>query len=112
MKIMKLHFFSGRNKSKEIFQNSQKFSVIYKIINHIIPNSIPCGINKSVYQEKEILFQPFSFYYVKNVKFDYENYLADIELETIVKKEILEEKIRIGKKVIYDKKDNLVRINE
>ena len=109
---MKLHFFSGRNKSKEIFQNSQKFSVIYKIKNHIIPNSIPCGINKSVYQEKEILFQPFSFYYVKNVKFDYENYLADIELETIVKKEILEEKIRIGKKVIYDKKNNLVRINE
>ena len=107
--------FSGRDKSKEIFQNSQKFSVIYKIKNHIIPNSIPCGINiqnESVYQEKEILFQPFSFYYVKNVKFDYENYLADIELETIVKKEILEEKIRIGKKVIYDKKNNLVRINE
>ena len=45
MKNMKLHFFSGRNKSKEIFQNSQKFSVIYKIKNHIIPNSIPCGIN-------------------------------------------------------------------
>ena len=112
---MKLHFFSGRNKSKEIFQNSQKFSVIYKIKYHIIPNWIPCGINiqnESVYPEKEILFQPFSFYYVKNVKFDYENYLADIELETIVKKEILEEKIRIGKKVIYDKKDNLVRINE
>ena len=107
--------FSGRDKSKEIFQNSQKFSVIYKIKNHIIPNSIPCGINiqnESVYPEKEILFQPFSFYYVKNVKFDYENYLADIELETIVKKEILEEKIRIGKKVIYDKKNNLVRINE
>ena len=107
--------FSGRDKSKEIFQNSQKFSVIYKIKNHIIPNSIPCGINiqnESVLPEKEILFQPFSFYYVKNVKFDYENYLADIELETIVKKEILEEKIRIGKKVIYDKKNNLVRINE
>ena len=108
--------FSGRDKSKEIFQNSQKFSVIYKIINHIIPNSIPCGINiqnESEYKkEKEILFQPFSFYYVKNVKFDYENYLADIELETIVKKEILEEKIRIGKKVIYDKKNNVVRINE
>jgi hypothetical protein len=113
---MKLHFFSGRDKSKEIFQNSQKFSVIYKIKNHIIPNSIPCGTNiqnESEYKkENEILFQPFSFYYVKNVKFDYENYLADIELETIVKKEILEEKIRIGKKVIYDKKDNLVRINE
>ena len=101
---------------KKYFKILKKFSVIYKIINHIIPNSIPCGINiqnESEYKkENEILFQPFSFYYVKNVKFDYENYLADIELETIVKKEILEEKIRIGKKVIYDKKNNLVRINE
>ena len=65
---MKLHFFSGRNKSKEIFQNSQKFSVIYKIINHIIPNSIPCGINiqnESVYPEKELYFNLFLFIMLK-----------------------------------------------
>ena len=108
--------WSGRKNSREVFKNSNKFSVIYKIINHVIPNSISCGINiqnESKYKkEKEILFQPFSFYYVKNVFFDYKNYLADIELETIVKKEILEEKIRIGKKVIYDKNANLVRIDE
>ena len=108
--------WSGRKNSREVFKNSNKFSVIYKIINHVIPDSISCGINiqnESKYKkEKEILFQPFSFYYVKNVFFDYKNYLADIELETIVKKEILEEKIRIGKKVIYDKNANLVRIDE
>ena len=108
--------WSGRNKSREVFEHSKKFSVIYTIINHVIPNSIPCGINvqkvSEYKKEKEILFQPFSFYYVKNVNFDYKNYLADIELETIVKKEILEEKIRIGKKVIYDEKENLVRIDE
>ena len=107
---------SGRKNSREIFRFSKKFSVIYKIINHVVPNSISCGINiqneSQFKREKEILFQPFSFYYVKNVNFDYENYLADIELETIVKKEILEEKIRIGKKVIYDEKENLVRIDE
>ena len=94
----------------------KKFSVIYTIINHVIPNSISCGINiQNVYkykEEKEILFHPFSFYSVKNVNFDYKNYLADIELQTIVKKEILEEKIRIEKKVIYDKNANLVRIDE
>ena len=97
--------------------NIQKnFLLNYTIINHVIPNSIPCGINVQKVsehkKEKEILFQPFSFYYVKNVNFDYKNYLADIELETIVKKEILEEKIRIGKKVIYDENANLVRIDE
>ena len=107
---------SGRKNSREIFRFSKKFSVIYKIINHVVLNSISCGINiqneSQFKREKEILFQPFSFYYVKNVNFDYENYLADIELETIVKKEILEEKIRIGKKVIYDENANLVRIDE
>ena len=34
-------------------------------------------------EEKEILYQPFSFYYVKDVKINHENYTADIYLETI-----------------------------
>ena len=36
----------------------------------------------------------------------------DIELEIIPKKEILEEKIKQGKKVIYNKKSNLILIDE
>ena len=46
------------------------------------------------------------------MKFDFGKYTVDIELETISKKEILEEKIREGKKVIYDRKLNLVLIDE
>ena len=108
--------FSGRKKSKEIFENCRKFSVIYKITNIVNEDNVSCGIDiqkESKYKkEKEILFQPFTFYLVKNVDFNFENYTVDIELETIPKKEILEEKIKQGKKVIYDKKQNLILIDE
>jgi len=108
--------WSGREKSKENFKASRNFSVIYKITNIVKKNCIPCGINiqdESEYDdEKEILFQPFTFYFVKDVFFDFQKYTVDIELETISKKEILEDKIREGKKVIYDTKLNMVIIDE
>ncbi len=46
------------------------------------------------------------------MKFDYENYTADIDLEIIQKNEILGERIREGKKVIYDKENNIMIIEE
>ena len=108
--------FSKRKKSKEIFDKQRKFSVIYKIKNYEKKNCIPCGIdieNISKYgYEKEILYQPFSFYFVKNVKINYEKYTTDIDLELIPKMEILEEEIRKGKKVIYDEKNNMMTIEE
>jgi len=107
--------FASRDKAKEIFKEYHKFSVIYKITNFAPNNCVPCGINiqnEAVFKEKEILFQPFTFYLVKNVDFNFDNYTVDIELEVIPKKEILEEKIREGKKVIYDKKLNMMLIDE
>ena len=103
--------WSGRNNSKMIYFQDKKFSVIYKIKNCNTVDSIPCGIfiqDLSEYQsEKEVLFQPFTFYLVKSVKFNFGTYSVDIELETIMKKEILEYQIRKGKKVGYD---NLMRL--
>ena len=62
--------------------------------------------------EKEILIQPFSFCLVENIEFDYNNYTVDIDLELIQKKEILEEKIKKGKKITFDKNTNLLVIDE
>ena len=108
--------WSGRKNSKENFNLNQKFSVIYKITNIVNENNISCGINiqeESQYtNEKEILFQPFTFYFVRNINFNFDDYTLDIELEIIPKKEILEEKIKQGKKVIYNKKSNLILIDE
>ena len=107
--------FSGREKAKEIFKEYKKFSVIYKITNNVIDNCIPCGIDiqAETYftSEKEILFQPFTFYLVKNFEFNFIECTADIELETISKKEILEEKIKYGKKVLFDQKLCLLYID-
>ena len=105
--------FSSRDKIKEIYEAKKLFSVVYIIKDSVKENCVPCGINiQSIaeYEEKEILFQPFSFYYVEDVKFNYKNYYVDVYLETISKKEIFEEKIKNGKKVIYDEKANLMVI--
>ena len=109
-------FFSSRERIQELYKAKKYFSVIFKIKNYFKNNCISCGIDiqsiSKYEEEKEILFQPFSFYFVRNVKFDYEKYTVDIDLEIIPKKEILEEKIREGGKVIYDKETNLMVIEE
>ena len=98
--------FSGRKNAKEQYKTKKIFSVIYIITNNHYNNWIPNGINvqeESAYKkEREILFQPFSFYIVKKVDINKEDYTADIYLETIGKTEILEEKIKKGKKIMFN----------
>ena len=60
--------------------------------------------------KKKYYFNLFLFFFVEDVKFDYENYTVDIDMEMISKKEILEEKIRKGGKIVYDKDLNLLVI--
>ena len=104
--------FSGRKTSKEQYKTQKKFSVIYIITNNYKNNWVPNGINvqeESAYKnEKEILFQPFSFYYVRKIDINKENYTADIYLETVGKIEILEEKIKRGKILSYNKSYNIM----
>ena len=106
--------FAQREISKKIFNENRKFSVIYYIQNIQKKNCFPCGIDiqeiSEYANEKEILFQPFSFYLVKNVIFNFNKYTVDIYLELIPKEEIFEEKIRFGKKIVYDKTKNLMVI--
>ena len=112
IKISKLS--SGRKRSKEIFESKRLFSVIYYIKNIYRDNWIPNLINvtnESKYRkEKDFLFQPFSFFHVKDVQIDMENYTGDIYLETIGRTEILEEKIKNGKEIIYNKEENIMQI--
>lgn len=61
-------------------------------------------------KEKEILYLPFSFFFVKDVIIDHKNYKADIYLETIGKKEILEEQIRIGKEIKYNENEKIMEV--
>ena len=112
-KEAKAKSFSGRyTTSSSIYITNLKFSVIFIIKNIYKNNWISNGINiqeLSMYPgEKEILFQPFSFYYVIDVKIDLKNYTADIYLETIGKTKILEEELKNGKEIRYNKTDNII----
>ena len=106
--------FSGRDHAKNQFKNNKIFSVIYIIHNNYKNNWVSNGINvqnESAYKiEKEILYQPFSFYLVKKVNIDIKNYIADIYLETVGKKEILEEKIKKGKSIEYNKSAQIMEV--
>ena len=108
--------WAGRKDPRKLYENSLKFSVVYYIINRYKNNWIPNGINvqkEAQYKkEKEYLYQPFSFYFVRDVQIDYVNYQADIYLETIGKTEILEEQIKKGKEIEYNEKENIMQIKK
>ena len=63
---------------------------------------------KKIKKINEILFLTFSFFLIKKVNFDYNNYTADIYLETIGKTEILEEKIKKDKNIFYNEKERIM----
>ena len=108
--------FSGRNNAKAQYKTNKIFSVIYIITNYFKNNWISNGVNieaESFYKiEKEILYQPFSFYYVRDVQIDLPNCSADIYLDTIGKNEILEEKIKAGETIIYNEKEKIMEVNK
>ena len=102
------------------FINSHKtqnnYGVLFKInynYNDKIWEYLTINISSiSEYQnEDERLFLPFTFYKIKNFELNIENRLAKIELDCIFKKEILEEKLNEKNNVIYNKKDNIMELD-
>jgi hypothetical protein len=61
-------------------------------------------------KEQEILYQPFSFYFVRNVEIDKEHYTANIYLETIGKMEILEEQLKFGKSIEFNSNKRIMQV--
>jgi hypothetical protein len=110
--------YAGREKSNLIYRTNLYFSVIFEIKNIYKNGWVPSGVsilyypNNYIEKEKDYLniFLPFTFYYVRDVKINTERKTADIHLETIGKREILEEEIKMGKKVEYNVKENIVQI--
>ena len=105
--------YSGRYKSKEQYRTCKIFSVIFNIINNCHKNWIPNCFRlqeKLENNEEDVIFRPFTFFFVKKVDVDINNYTADIYLETIGKTEILEEKIKLGKSIIYNEKEKIMEV--
>ena len=104
--------WAGRDTPKDKYDGL--FSVVFCIENLWKKGWISNGINLqevSFYKnEKEILFEPFTFCHVKDVKFDIKKYTADIYLETIGKTEILENAIKNGNKIEFNKDLNIMEV--
>jgi serine/threonine protein kinase len=105
--------WAGRDDTVSLYKTNLKFSVVFNIKNNFKKKWISNGINvqqlSEFQDEKEILYQPFSFYYVRDVHIDIVNYMADIFLETIGKEEILEEQIKMGKNIIFNEKEKIMQ---
>ena len=108
--------FAARGKERNIYETNLIFSVIFIITNFYKNNYVSSGIDiqniSNFKNEKENIFQPFTFYFVSDVQIDEKNYIADIYLETIGKNEILEKEIRNGKKIEYNRKKNIFQIKK
>lgn len=105
----------GWAKRRESSKDKQ-FSVMFYIDNDYYDNKFSNCINvQKIAQyndEKEILFQAFTFYLVKKVKIDMQKKEADIYLKTIRKTHILEEEMKKGKSFEYDKKNKMLIISD
>ena len=106
--------FAGRKDTLTLYKTANKFSVVFKIKNFCKNNWVSNGINvqniSQYKKEKEILYQPFSFYKVREVQIDYKHYSADISLETIGKTEILEEQIKMNKQIKYNQDKDIMEV--
>ena len=119
-KIIIFSSFTSMSESEDVvkrtfaYKRKYYFSVIFYIKNLHKDKWISSGINiqqiSNKKYEKEIIFQPFSFYRVIDVEINIKNYEAKIYLETIGKKEILEEEIKDHNHIIkYIENDNIVK---
>lgn len=108
--------WAGMNNSKEKYKINHKFCIEFIIINRFKKNYISNAINiqnESPYKsERAFLFQPFSFYFVKDVQIDTQNYTSTIYLETIGKEEILEEQIKKGKEIEFNEKAQIMEVKK
>ena len=111
--------FSGRIDDTDELVKARKsekiFSVIFYISFDLKSNWIPNGIDVqdiSCYSEEEILFQPFTFFKITKVDINFDKNIADIDLEVIGRKEILENKIKDNKMIIYNMKEGIMEIVE
>ena len=114
------HQFSGRDLLYE--ERNKLFSVIFEIHYKIDDNNpyndifypICFDIMKlSKYEkEEEVLFQPFSFFKVKKIDINFNNYTADIVLSVIKKLDVLEIFIKEKYRLKYNKEFNIVEVPE
>ena len=117
--------FSGRKKGQGFYENyyyplenrkkNKLFSVLltinYNYKKEWEPNAISIKALSENKNEDEYIFPPFSFFKILKFDIDFENYMADITLESIGKKSILEKVIQEDKIILYNEKEKIMEEN-
>lgn len=95
--------YGGRETEVPTRKSEGLFSVVFSIDHKISRGAIPNGIkieSISYFEtESETLFLPFSFFKVKKVSIDLDNFTCDIDLENICRTVIFEKKMKEGKEI-------------
>ena len=108
---LRIGFCLKRQNPLDNYKTNLTFQTYFTIINKN-HNAIDIH-NYSYYKgERENIFQPFTFYYVRDVKIDIKNYTAEIYLESIEKTEIFEKKIKSGKEIEYNLEKHIMQIKK
>jgi len=98
---------SERNQALADRKNQNLFSVIlnieYYYDNNFEPSIFDINELMPYPDEEEFIVLPFTFFELKNIEYNTKNMEADIYLNVIGKSEILENKVKFGKKLNYDK---------
>lgn len=104
--------FSGGERNDLL---EKEFSAIFHIKFNHKENWISNGFNTQNISyfpdEEEIIIQAFSFFYVRDIKIDMNKHTAVIYLETIGRKEIIENN-KNGKDIVYNEKENIMQIKK
>ena len=110
-------FFSFENRRTITERKNEfKFSLLIEIDHDYKEGLFPlCFYVSNISRfstEEEFLFHPYTFFKIKDFKVDYEKYIIKLYLETINKKEILEEKINKNNKIHYNKENKIIELKE
>ena len=106
---------SKRNSSYQDRKQKEIYSVILKIdylYDHsYVPSVFDLKDLLPYPTEENFILLPFTFLYLKKINIDSNQFIADIELEIIGKKEILENEIKDPNKSLeYNDKDKIIEI--
>ena len=107
-------FAMGDYKTDEEKKKDYQFSTIIEINNSYKEGLYPICFNISELSdykdEEEYLFNPYNFFKLKDFSIDFEKNELRLKLDAINKKEVLEIQIKEGKKIVYNKKEQLIEI--
>ena len=94
----------GFSKKKLEYQYETIITINYNYNEGFVPTAVEIYDISQLKYEKECIFLPYSFFKIKNVEIDHINKKGTIELDSIGRKTIFEEKLKDGKKLEYNDK--------